>query len=187
MRKGLALVTVLLLLTGCAPVSREPDNLALVRVLGVDGDGQVTLTAVCGSDPQNNVLRGKAVSDSFENARQAVVWSGGEKELSLTGVSYLLVGPDVKLEAILFAILKDADLGASAIVWVAEDGAAEVLGNCNDPAASLELLKMQGVEAPSVAQALAALTTNGRVSIPCLETKEGCMMKKGELKWETGS
>ena len=39
-------------LSGCAPSAREPDNLALVRVLGVDGAGPVTLTGVCGGANQ---------------------------------------------------------------------------------------------------------------------------------------
>ena len=43
-------LSLALLLCGCAPTAREPDQLSLVRVLGVAGSGPVELTAVCGMD-----------------------------------------------------------------------------------------------------------------------------------------
>lgn len=184
MKICLASVMMALLLSGCAPVAREPDDLALVRVLGVDGSGKVTLTAVCGSDQQGGVLRGEAAADSFVQARQAVTWSGEGKELSLTGVSYLLVGPDVELERVLFAILEDADLGASATVWLVKDGAGRTLGSCKDPAADLNLLTLEKVQAPTVAQAAAALATNTWVDLPCLIEQGGRLNEGGTSRWE---
>lgn len=183
MKKCVLLLPMLLLLSACAPVAREPDELALVRVLGVDGGYRVELTAVCGKDAQNEVLFGKAEDASFEQARQSVVWSGKGKELSLTGVSHLVVGAETKLEEILFAILEDADLGASAKVWLAEDGARELLEECEDPAADLELLEQKGVKAPSVAQAAAALSTNGSVELPCLEEENGQLEEGDWTVW----
>ena len=41
-------IALVVLLAGWHPVPKEPEGLALVRVLGVDGAGPVTLTAVCG-------------------------------------------------------------------------------------------------------------------------------------------
>ena len=38
------------LLAGWQPAPKEPEGLALVRVLGVDGAGPVVLTAVCGGE-----------------------------------------------------------------------------------------------------------------------------------------
>lgn len=182
--KRLALTLLsLLLLSGCAPVAREPDNLALVRVLGVDGSGPVTLTAVCGGIDGENVSRGTATAADFLTARQRLPWSGKGEELSLTGVSFLLVGPDVDLTAVLFAVLEDADLGATATVWVVETGAAEMLDACADPAADLELLALQGVQAPTVAQAVAALSTEGVVSLPCLGERDGRVEAQGVKKW----
>lgn len=182
--RAVLLCAVCLALTGCASVSREPDNLALVRVLGVDGGGPVRLSAVCGSDGQGNVSRGASAGETFEQAREQIPWSGRGEELSLTGVSYLLVGPDADLEAILYSILKDADLGASASVWLAVSGAADVLDTCEDPAADLELLMLQGDGAPSVAQALAALSTEGEVILPCLEEQNGRLEKRGAYRWK---
>ena len=48
MRRTALALLALLVLTGCAPTAREPDRLALVRVLGVDGGGPVALAGVCG-------------------------------------------------------------------------------------------------------------------------------------------
>src|SRR5699024_12063810 len=45
-------------------------------------------------------IRGTVQGDDFPAALEAVPWSG-EKELSLTSVSYLVVGEDVALEDVL--------------------------------------------------------------------------------------
>lgn len=185
MRRCLTLAAALLLLAGCAPVAREPDRLALVRVLGVDGSDPVSLTAVCGSAEPNGVLRGAATAATFEGAKRAVVWSGEGMELSLTGVSYLLVASDVDLEAVLLEVLADADLGASTTVWMVEGGAGAALNRCRDPAAELELLALSGAAAPSVAQAEAALSTRGEVVIPCLKLKRGRLEKEGDAIWRS--
>lgn len=184
MKKWGLLLPVLLLLTACAPVAREPDELALVRVLGVDGGDRVKLTAVCGKDAQSGVMFGDAEGDSFERARESVVWSGRGKEFSLTGVSHLVIGADVELEKVLFAILEDADLGASAKVWLAEDEVGELLEECEDPVADLELLEQKGIKAPSVAQAAAALSTNGSVELPRLEEENGRLEEGGWTVWK---
>ena len=184
MRKYVLLLLIMVLLPGCAPVAREPDNLALVWVLGVDGKGQVELTAICGKDTQSSVLRGRARGNSFEQARQQVVWSGEGKELSLTGVSHLVIGSDVELEKILFAILEDPDLGASAKVWLAEDSARDLLEDCEDPASDLELLELQQTGAPSVAQTVAALSTVGSVDLPLLKEEDGRLMEDGWSIWK---
>src|SRR5699024_10956811 len=49
-RMWMLALSLALVLCGCAPTAREPDQLALVRVLGVAGSGPVELTAVCGLD-----------------------------------------------------------------------------------------------------------------------------------------
>lgn len=183
MKRLAFLLVPFLLLCGCAPAAREPDNLALVRVLGVDGAGPVTLTAVCGSGGQQKVKRGTVSAAGFSAARQQLPWSGKGEELSLTGVSYLLVGPDVDLEAVLSAILEDADLGATATVWLVRDGAGQVLDGCDDPAADLELLTLQGVRAPTVARAVAALSTGRAVTLPCLGARNGRVEERGTMEW----
>ena len=185
MKRCPALLLMLTLLCGCAPVAREPDQLALVRVLGVDGSGPVILAAVCGRNDQQEPGRGRAEAENFEQARREVVWSGRSEELALTGVSYLIVGPDVDLESVLFAVLEDTDLGVSATVWLAKEGAQFLLDACDDPNADLQKLTLRGVKAPTVAQAVAALTTDGWIELPCLGVQNRQLEERGTSRWTT--
>lgn len=187
MKRALIFAVVLILLTGCAAVAREPDELTLVRVLGVDGADPVVFTAVSGKTGQAEVSRGSGRGNDFARAREAVAWSAKGTELSLTGVSYLLVGEDVDLRAVLMGVLEDADLGASATVWLASGGAASLLDACNDPAADLRLLTLKGVAAPTVAQALAALATDGAVPLPTVSEQDGRIEEWGTVVWESAN
>lgn len=172
------------LLCGCAPTAREPDQLALVRVLGVQGGEPVELTAVCGMDDRDQQpIRGTVQGDDFPSALEAVPWSG-EKELSLTAVSYLLVGEDVALEDMLRQVLEDEELGASATVWMATGAVSRLLDGCDDPEADLTLLTNQGVTAPTVVEVWAALTTQGRVDLPVVEENGGRLQQVGRWTWE---
>ena len=177
-----AVLAAMFVLAGCTPAAREPDNLALVRVLGVDGAGPVALTGVCGGSNQQDVSRGACVDETFGQARDRLPWSGTE-ELALTSVGYLLLGRDADLEAVLFAALEDRELGASATVWIAQEGAAAALEPCQDPATDLELLLRQDVQAPTAARALAALCTTGEVLLPVVGAQEGRLELQGEEVW----
>ena len=149
MRKwALLAVGLAVILAGWRPAPREPEGMALVRVLGVDGAGPVTLTAVCGGDDQENQSRGRCAGRDFGQALEGLPWSG-EEELSLTSVSYLV--------------------GASASVWLAEEGAGALLDGCGDPAGRLDLLTRQGVEAPTAVRALAALERGEALVLPLLD------------------
>ena len=185
MRRHAALALCALLLAGCSPAAREPDDLALVRVLGVDGGSPVVMAAVCAREGEEPAWSGWVEAESFEQARRALPWSGGTEELSLAGVSHLLVGPGVDLEKLLFAVLEDAELGAASAVWATDQNCAVVLAVCTDPAADLELLTLQGVAAPTVAQAVAALVSEGEVTLPCLGVRAGRLEERGERRWET--
>ncbi|MBD5134004.1 MAG: hypothetical protein HDT38_05990 [Clostridiales bacterium] len=168
MRKWLLLIIGLaVLLAGWRPAPKEPEGLALVRVLGVDGRGPVTLTAVCGGDDQGDQSRGRHTGEDFGRALSALPWSGTE-ELSLTSVSYIVVGRDVDLRETLLAVLRDEELGASATIWLAEAGAAELLDGCRDPASGLDLIARRGVEAPTAVEALAALERGEGLCLPLL-------------------
>lgn len=172
---------VLALLCGCSPVSREPDNLALVRVLGVDGSGPVRLTAVCGAVGGRPPLRGACEGESFLRAREELPWTG-EEELALTSVSWLVVGETAGLREVLFAVMEDRELGPSAAVWGADRDASALLADCEDPAAQLALLKERGVAAPSAAKVLGLLQMDGAVSLPVLTVREGRLEWKGEVR-----
>ena len=179
----LVCIALAVLLAGWRPAPKEPEGLALVRVLGVDGPGPVTLTAVCGGeDQEGDQSRGKCAGADFGEALAVLPWSGKE-ELSLTSVSYIIVGRDVELENVLLAALRDEELGAAATVWLAENGAAELLGGCDDPASALELIERQGVEAPTVVKALAALYDGGGLCLPLLTAGEDGLMLADWEEW----
>lgn len=174
-----------LLLCGCAPTAREPDQLALVRVLGVQGAGPVELTAVCGVDDQDQQpIRGTGWGEDFSAALEAVPWSGAQ-ELSLTSVSYLIVGEDVALKDVLRQVLEDEELGASATVWMARGEVSALLDGCEDPEADLTLLANQGVEAPTVVEVLAALATQKQADLPQVRQQGGRLVQAAERwTWE---
>lgn len=184
MRRLTAVVMMVLLLTGCR--GREPDELALVRVLGVDGRGPVTLTAVCGGDDQGDGSRGSCTGADFLSALDALPWANeeNEEELALTSVSYLIVGRDADLEGVLLAVLRDQELAGLSTVWLADGGAATLLDSCEDPAAALALLARQGVKAPTAARALAALYHDGQVELPVLNAGENGLEERGVELWK---
>ena len=173
------LAALLFLLSGCAPQARELDGMALVRVLGVDGGEEVTLTAVCGG---TDVSRGAASAADFQSARQALPWVG-EEELALTNISYIIVGAEADLSEALGLILSDHEMSPSATVWLTQDAGA-LLDACEDPAARLAVLEEQGVEAPTVVMVLAALKTDGQVELPVLSLADGRLEPAGQAVWE---
>ena len=176
-------LSLALLLCGCAPTAREPDQLSLVRVLGVAGSGPVELTAVCGMDQREETpIRGSCGGDSFAAALEGVPWSAS-RELSLTAVSYLVVGADVDLADVLKRVLEDEELGATATVWLAQGDAAQTLEGCEDPEGDLTLLTHRGTQAPTVVQALAELTTRGQVELPQVEVRQGRLVETGPTTW----
>lgn len=183
MRKWLLVcIALVVLLAGWRPAPKEPEGLALVRVLGVDGGGPAVLSAVCGGEDQENPSRGQCRGPDFARALESLPWSG-EEELSLTSVSYLIVGRDVELEDVLLTALRNEELGASAAVWLAGDRAAALLENCPDPASALELLERQGIEGPTVVEALAALYRGDGPSLPLLEGDGDGLRLTGWEKW----
>lgn len=182
MRRGVAgLAAALLILSGCS-TGREPDRMALVRVLGVDSGENTVLTAVCGGDQ-----RGLALGSGFKEARERIPWSGESQELSLTGVSYLVIGGDVELTELLISVLEDAELGGTATVWVAKNGSTALLGACKDPTTDLELLTLQEVDAPTVAQAAAALTRGQKVKLPMIDVWNEHVIERGAIWWSEDS
>ena len=183
MRRTALALLALLVLAGCAPTAREPDRLALVRVLGVDGGGPVELTGVCGGAEQEEIDRGAAAGEDLSDALDRLPWSG-RRELAVTSVTWLIAGPDTELEEVLLTVLREPELGAAITVWLAPEGAARLLERCGDPAADLELLLDQGVEAPTTAGAAAALAEGEGVRLPCVTEENGRLVLRGEAVWQ---
>ena len=181
MRRCLLAAAALCLLAGCAPHAREPEGLALVRVLGVEGRGPVTLTAVCGAENGEEPARGQASAASFSAARAALPWCGKE-ELALTNLSYLIINEETDLEMLLVQVLNDQELSPSVTLWFAE-GPAELLAECSDPAGRLQVLSDRGAGAPTVVEALAELKGTGVVRLPVLTEEAGRLEAGKTVLW----
>ena len=181
MKRWLAALPLLLVLAGCAPHAREPEGLALVRVLGVDGGAGVTLTAVCHGQAGEEPLLGQVTAADFSAARQALPWCG-KREMALTNLSYIIIGKDGDAAEVLRQVLNDREMSPSVTVWFAEDAAA-LLEACADPVGRLELLTAGGVNAPTVAEVLAALEGGGRAELPVLAERDGMLCAEGVREW----
>lgn len=168
------------LMAGCAPHGREPDGLALARALGVDGG---TVRAVC-IDGQGTCAVEQATGADFAAARAALPGTG-ERKVALTNLSYIIIGKGTDLEAVLTAILNDRELSPGAQVWCAED-AGELLEQGAGALGRLEVLAGERM-IPTVAEALAALETEGRVELPRLVLKETGIEEEGTAGWEKKS
>lgn len=176
------LAAVCCLLSGCASHAAEPEGLALVRVLGVDGGAEITLTAVCPGQQGEEPVRGSASAPEFGAAR-ARLPGAGEREMALTNLSYLIINKEADLALVLLEVLRDREMSPSATVWYAES-AKELLAACGDPAGRLEVLSGQGVEAPTVVDALAALESTGVVRLPVLLAEDGTLTVTESVLWE---
>ena len=181
MKQWLAVLSMILALAGCAPHAREPEGLALVRVLGVDGGGGVTLTAVCHGQEGVAPVRGQVAAADFSAARQALPWCGG-REMALTNLSYIIINKEGDLTELLTHVLNDREMSPSATVWLAEDAAA-LLDACADPVGRLEILTAGGTQAPAVVDVLSALENGGRVELPVLTEQDGTLRVEGVEEW----
>lgn len=180
---GILTGMTLLTAAGCAPSAREPEGLALARVLGVDGRGPVTLSAVCERDEEGGEpLRGSASGADFQSARSSLPWTG-EKELALTSLSYLIIDRDADVRAVTAAVLADQELSPGASVWLTEDAGA-MLEQCEDPVGRLAVLEERGIEAPTAAQTLAQIETDGGVPLPLLLWDGETLEAAGAVRWE---
>lgn len=183
MKRGVLLLAAMLcLLSGCAAHAREPEGLALVRVLGVNGGDRIILTAVCGAQNGQEAVQGTVAAAEFCAAR-SLLPGCGERELSLTNLSFIIINKEVDLQQVLMEVLQDREMSPSAAVWVT-DSAGELLAAAKDPVGRLEVLSGQGVEAPTAVDALAELETTGVVRLPVLREEEGLLIPEGTLLWE---
>lgn len=167
--KKLIVISLLLaaLLTGCG--GRELSEVTLIQTIAVDGPGPVTLTALGDEEePAVYEIRGEDVTRAQEGLKGL-----GTTRLEVTHVSQLVLGPDVDVAQVLWQELTHRKSGYGATVWLAGTPAGELLAGAEQPCRRLKALEENGgVAAPTLLDALSALTREGEVSLPVL-AREG--------------
>ena len=153
MKKTLILALALLFLAGCG--GRELANVSLVRTLGIDGAGPVTVTAVAGEEEERSLFH-------------------------CEGVGQVVLGESATARALWDEVVH-RDSGYGATVWLAEQGSAYgLLSEADDPAGRLKHLEESGVAAPSLLEAVSALTRDGKVTVPVVGLRGGEIQVTGE-------
>ncbi len=163
-------LTLAALCAGCS--GQELTNVTLIRTIGVDGPGPVTLTAV-GDEEDARVYRtvGESVTAAQEDLREL-----GTTRLETTHIQQLVLGSDVDVAQCLWREVTHRKSGYGATVWLcAPDAtAAAVLEDAVDLPARLRALEENGgVRAPTILEALSALSETGRAELPVLAVAGG--------------
>lgn len=173
------------MLTGCGakPFARELEETALVQVLGVDWtDGWVQLTAACAAgtgETQGSVL--SADGADFESAC-AALQAAGEKYVSLTHVTQIVLGKETNLIKVLRAALDEPALSQKATVWAAAGSARELMEGVGGGARRLSSIELNsGVVPVTVLQSRMRLEERGRVEIPAIRNDRGILQPAGML------
>lgn len=169
MKKTILLAAgLLLLLTGCA--GHELSNVSLVRTLGIDGVGPVTVTAIAGGEGERALFScaGKDVP-----AAQKTLETLGAQRLAVTHIGQVVLGEDTSVQCLWDEVVQ-RESGYGATVWLAEEGTAhDLLTRSDDPAGRLKHLEESGVAAPTLLEAVSALVRRGEVTVPVLGLRAG--------------
>lgn len=178
---GLALAG---LLCGCA--GQELTDVTLIQAVGVDGPGPVTLTAVGDEEEAPALYRatGQTVTAAQEGLRGL-----GRTRLELTHVAQVVLGPDADVARTLWEQVTHRKSGYGATVWLCADGttAWELLRRAEDPSARLKSLEENGgAAAPTVLEALSALSRTGRTRLPVLTAQGDDLRVAGYRTVEVG-
>lgn len=175
MKKTLLLTISLLFLAGCG--GRELSEVALVRTLGIDGPGPVTVTAVVGSEGERTLFH--CVGPDVIAAQETLETLGAER-LAVTHVGQVVLGPQAGAAALWDEVVH-RDSGYGATVWLAEEGSAqELLAGADDPAGRLKHLEESGVAAPNLLEVVSALARDGKVRVPVVGLRGGELEVTGE-------
>ncbi len=158
------------LCAGCS--GQELTNVTLIQTLGIDGPGPVTLTAV-GDEENVEVYRtmGENVTAAQEDLREL-----GTTRLETTHIAQLVLGPDVDVAQCLWREVTHRKSGYGATVWLCapEATASAVLEGAAELPARLRALEENGgVRAPTILEALSALSETGRTELPVLAVAGG--------------
>lgn len=168
MKKTILLAAGLLLLTGCA--GQELSNVSLVRTLGIDGGGAVTVTAVAGNEDERALF--SCAGEDVPAAQKNLETLGSER-LAVTHIGQVVLGEDASAQCLWDEVVQ-RESGYGATVWLAERGTARgLLMDAYDPAGRLKHLEDSGVAAPTLLEAVSALVRDGEVKVPVLGLRSG--------------
>lgn len=175
MKKLLVLAISLLFLAGCG--GKELSNVSLVRTLGIDGAGPVTVTAVAGEEAERALFHCEG-EDVI--AAQKTLETLGTERLAVTHVGQVVLGESAAVRALWDEVVH-RDSGYGATVWLAEGSSAYgLLSEADDPAGRLKHLEESGVAAPSLLEAVSALARDGKVTVPVVGLRGGEIQVTGE-------
>lgn len=188
MRRYLCLVLTaacLFLLSSCTSANaagREPEDTVLVQVVGVDVDGRGIVVTAAGRDGEETAVV-SASGGSLEEAFASLP-TAGDRYLSLTNVTQVLVGDGVDLAAVLRYVLDDPDMSYMARVWAA-GYAGGVMEELREQGLDrFQLLEEGGAETVTVKAALAELLEGDQTALPSLSMGSTGLEVVGRLYYE---
>lgn len=188
MRRYLSLslaVVCLLILSSCTSAGaagREPEDTVLVQVVGVDVDGRGIVVTAAGRDREETAVV-SASGGSLEEAFTALP-TAGDRYLSLTNVTQVLVGDGVDVAAVLRYVLDDPDMSYMAKVW-AVSYAGGVMEELKEQGLErFQILEEGGAETVTVKAALAELLEGKQTALPSLSMGRTGLEVVGRLYYE---
>lgn len=188
MRRYLCLTmaaAVLLALSGCTSASaagREPEDTVLVQVIGVDVDGRGVVVTAAGQDGEETVVVTSS-GDTLEEAFAALP-TAGEKYVSLTTVSHVLLGDGIDTLALLRYVVEDPDMSYMARVWAGGFAGGLMEDLKEGGLERFRTLEQSGVATVTVKTALAELLSGQTTEIPALSVPDGELEVVGMLYFE---
>ena len=176
MRRLCVTALAVCMLTGCSARLREPyrrqaDDLALLRVVGVDATDngvELTVTAEGVGDEPGEVLsaRSATLAGAMCATRERYVFYGHVDRLVL---GEALVGQGIG--PVLDCLARDGELGPDCRLWVVRGRAAQAVGAVSGLSRRLEQLE-RGVDVPGAGDAMGVLAREGSLWLPALAVVE---------------
>lgn len=175
----------LLALAGCTSAGaagREPEDTVLVQVVGVDVDGRGVVVTAAGRDGEETAVV-SASGSSLEEAFAALP-TAGDRYLSLTNVTQVLVGDGVDAAAVLRYVLEDPDMSYMARAWAAGYAGGLMEELKEQGLERFQLLEEGGAETVTVKTALAELLEGKEAVLPSLAMGQAGLEVAGKLYFE---
>ena len=188
MKRHLCLIlaaAVLLALSGCTSANaagREPEDTVLAQVIGVDVDGRGIVVTAAGQDGEKTAVV-SASGDTLEEAFDALP-TAGEKYVSLTNVTHILLGDGIDTLALLRYVVEDPDMSYMARVWAGGFAGGLMEDMKETGLERFRTLEQSGVATVTVKTALAELLSGQTAEIPALSAPDGELEVVGKLYFE---